>query len=65
MSKDKWVNEFIQILFSGVAVAVLGRKLYAVGGFDGQDRLNRFVEHLIIICTLFFWDYSCCTNSGL
>jgi len=28
---------------TGVAVAVLGRKLYAIGGFDGRNRLRRFV----------------------
>ena len=30
--------------FVGVAVAVLGRKLYAAGGFDGRNRLRRLVN---------------------
>ena len=31
----------ICIIFLGVAVAVLDRKLYAAGGFDGRNRLRR------------------------
>ena len=31
------------IFFLGVAVAMLGRKLYAIGGLDGHSRLRRFV----------------------
>ena len=45
---EVFLSEYGEILILGVAVAVLGKKLYAIGGFDGRNRLRRFVNGLSV-----------------
>ena len=58
------------IFLSGVAVAVLGRKLYAIGGLDGANRLRRSIISIILFgrkngdnFSLTFW-FTCSITLG-